>query len=410
MAGPVRFNEKEISLSRWKWGGKNPRGQRVKGNVVATSREEVENMLRTQRITVTFIRRKGKVGRGLGRITNRDIMLFARQMATMISAGLPVLQAFQVVSESIRKPAMSALVQRLMNDVAGGSSFAEALRQHPQHFDSLFCHLIDAGEQSGTLDGMLERIAIYKEKTESLKSRVKKALWYPAAVILVGIGVSALLLIKVVPQFESMFAGFGAELPAATQFTIYLSELAQAYWWKALLAVVGSIMLLRWSMKLSPAVTYRVHALMPHIPVLGQILLKSVMARFARTLSTTFAAGIPLIEALGTSAGSTGNKVYERAVLRVRDDVSEGQRIQFALRMTERFPAMMVQMVGIGEESGALDAMLDRVATYYEEEVDNMVDSLTSLIEPFIIVILGTMVGGLVVSMYLPIFELGSVL
>lgn len=410
MAGPRRYNEKPISLSRWKWVGKNPRGQRVKGNLVASTRGEVEALLISQRIAVSSIRRKGKVGRGMGRITNRDVMLFARQMATMISAGLPVLQAFEVVTASIRKPAMSALVQRLMNDVAAGSSFTEALRQHPQYFDNLFCHLIDAGEQSGTLDGMLERVAIYKEKTESLKARVKKALWYPAAVILVGVGVSMLLLIKVVPQFESMFAGFGAELPAATQFTIRLSELAQAHWWKALLALVGGILLLRWSMRISPAVTYRVHALMLRLPILGDILLKSVMARFARTLSTTFAAGIPLIEALGTSAGSTGNKVYERAVLQVRDDVAEGQRIQFAMRLTERFPPMMVQMVGIGEESGALDAMLDRVASYYEEEVDNLVDSLTSLIEPFIIVLLGSLVGGLVVSMYLPIFELGTVL
>lgn len=410
MAGPRRYNEKPISLSRWKWVGKNPRGQRVKGNLVASTRGEVEALLINQRIAVSSIRRKGKVGRGMGRITNRDVMLFARQMATMISAGLPVLQAFEVVTASIRKPAMSALVQRLMNDVAAGSSFTEALRQHPQYFDNLFCHLIDAGEQSGTLDGMLERVAIYKEKTESLKARVKKALWYPAAVILVGVGVSMLLLIKVVPQFESMFAGFGAELPAATQFTIRLSELAQAHWWKALLTLVGGILLLRWSMRISPAVTYRVHALMLRLPILGDILLKSVMARFARTLSTTFAAGIPLIEALGTSAGSTGNKVYERAVLQVRDDVAEGQRIQFAMRLTERFPPMMVQMVGIGEESGALDAMLDRVASYYEEEVDNLVDSLTSLIEPFIIVLLGSLVGGLVVSMYLPIFELGTVL
>lgn len=410
MAGPRRYNEKPISLSRWKWVGKNPRGQRVKGNLVASTRGEVEALLINQRIAVSSIRRKGKVGRGMGRITNRDVMLFARQMATMISAGLPVLQAFEVVTASIRKPAMSALVQRLMNDVAAGSSFTEALRQHPQYFDNLFCHLIDAGEQSGTLDGMLERVAIYKEKTESLKARVKKALWYPAAVILVGVGVSMLLLIKVVPQFESMFAGFGAELPAATQFTIRLSELAQAHWWKALLTLVGGILLLRWSMRTSPAVTYRVHALMLRLPILGDILLKSVMARFARTLSTSFAAGIPLIEALGTSAGSTGNKVYERAVLQVRDDVAEGQRIQFAMRLTERFPPMMVQMVGIGEESGALDAMLDRVASYYEEEVDNLVDSLTSLIEPFIIVLLGSLVGGLVVSMYLPIFELGTVL
>ncbi|HSH57568.1 MAG TPA: type II secretion system F family protein [Halomonas sp.] len=410
MASPRRYNEKPISLIRWRWIGKNARGQRIKGHLVASSRQEVEALLRNQRIAVSSIRRKGKVGRGLGRITQRDIMLFARQMATMISAGLPVLQAFEVVAESLRKPAMSALVQRLMNDVAAGASFTEALRQHPQHFDKLFCNLVNAGEQSGTLDSMLERLAQYKEKIESLKARVKKAMWYPTAVILVGLGVTALLLIKVVPQFESMFAGFGAELPAATQFTIRLSELAQAYWWKSLALTAGVILLLRWRMRASPALTYRVHALLLRLPVLGNILLKSTLARFARTLSTTFAAGIPLIEALETSAGSAGNRVYERAVTDVRDSVAEGQRIQLAMRMTERFPPLMVQMVGIGEESGALDTMLDRVASYYEEEVDNLVDSLTSLIEPFIIVFLGTLVGGLVVSMYLPIFELGTVL
>ena len=410
MAGPTRFNNRDIKLYRWRWSGKNSRGQRLKGQLVAGSRAEVEKILNGQRIIATSVRRKSQVGRGMGRIKSRDITLFARQMATMIRAGLPVLQAFQVVAESISKPAMSALVQRLLNDVAGGSTFAQALAQHPRQFDSLFVSLVEAGEQSGTLDHMLERVAFYKEKTDSIVGRVKKALWYPSAVILIGLGVTSLLLIKVVPQFESMFQGFDAELPAITQFTIRLSELAQAHWWHALVALIATVMGIRFGMRRSDAFAYRMHALLLRMPVIGNIVLKAVLARYARTLSITFAAGVPLIEALDTSAGSTGNKVYERALQEVRSSVSEGQQLQFALRMTNRFPALVVQMVGIGEEAGSLDTMLERVATYYEEEVDNLVDGLTSLIEPFIIVLLGGLVGGLVLSMYLPIFELGTVL
>ncbi|MBB3229730.1 type IV pilus assembly protein PilC [Halomonas stenophila] len=356
------------------------------------------------------IRRKSGLGGGMGKIKPRDIMLFARQMATMIRAGVPVLQAFQVVAESLKKPAMCALVQELMNDVAAGASFSEALKRHPQHFDRLFSNLVEAGEQSGSLDRMLERVATYKEKLEALKARVKKALWYPAAVIAVGIGVTALLLIKVVPQFESVFHGFGAELPAMTRMTIELSEFAQAYWLWGLGGTVAFIFLIRAGIKRSEAFAYRMHALSLRIPVIGTILDKSAVARYSRTLATTFGAGVPLVEALDTAAGACGNKVYEKAVNQVREDVSTGQQLHFAMRMTEQFPPLAVQMVGIGEEAGSLDAMLNRVADYYEEEVDNMVDTLTSLLEPFIIVVLGVLVGGLVVAMYLPIFELGSVI
>lgn len=410
MAGPARFNDRDLKLYRWRWSGKNSRGERVKGQLVAAGRAEIEKLLAGQRILPTSIRRKSRIGSGLGGIKSRDITLFARQMATMIRAGLPVLEAFQVVAESISKPAMSALVQRLLNDVAAGSTFADALARHPRQFDSLFVSLVAAGEQSGTLDRMLERIAFYKEKHDSIVGRVKKALWYPSAVILIGVSVTALLLIKVVPQFENMFAGFGAELPALTQFTIRLSELAQAHWWQAALGLMGAVLGIRFGARRSDAFAYRMHALLLRLPIIGTIVLKAVLARYARTLSITFGAGVPLIEALETSAGSTGNRVYERALHEVRSSVAEGQQLQFAMRMTDRFPAMMVQMVGIGEEAGCLDAMLERVAAYYEEEVDNLVDGLTLLIEPFIIVVLGVLVGGLVLSMYLPIFELGTVL
>jgi len=402
--------KKPAKLQRWKWTGKGPGGRRVSGEIVAKEKQEVERQLNSQNILVKSVRRKSSLGSGMSKIKSRDIMLFARQMATMIKAGVPMLQAFSVVAESLKNPTMSALVQELMNDVSAGTSFSDALRKHPKHFDRLFTNMIEAGEQSGSLDHMLEKVASYKEKIESLKGRVKKALYYPVAVISVGIGVTALLLIKVVPQFESLFQGFGAELPAMTRMTIAMSEFAQQYWLWGIGLVVASIMLIRQGMKRSDAFTYRMHALALKIPVIGDILDKSSVSRYSSTLATTFGAGVPLVEALETAAGASGNKVYERAVLQVRDDVSTGQQLHFAMRLTERFPALAVQMVGIGEEAGSLDAMLNRVAEYYEEEVDNKVDALTSLLEPFIIVVLGVLVGGLVVSMYLPIFELGSVI
>ena len=410
MATRVAKKPAKMKLYRWNWAGKGPNGRKVRGQLIAAQKLEVEKTLAGQNVVVSSVRRKSGLGGGMGKIKARDIMLFARQMATMIRAGVPVLQSFQVVAESLKKPAMSALVQELMNEVAAGASFSEALRQHPEHFDQLFTNLIAAGEQSGSLDGMLERVATYKEKIESLKSRVKKALWYPAAVITVGFGVTALLLIKVVPQFESLFQGFGAELPAMTRMTIALSEFAQSYWWWGVLGVIGFITFIRQGMKRSEAFAYRMHALSLKVPVLGDILDKSSVARYSRTLATTFGAGVPLIEALNTAAGASGNKVYERAIVQVGEDVSTGQQLHFSMRLTERFPALAVQMVRIGEEAGSLDAMLNRVADYYEEEVDNKVDALTSLLEPLIIVVLGVLVGGLVVSMYLPIFELGSVL
>ncbi|WP_027962909.1 type II secretion system F family protein [Halomonas halodenitrificans] len=410
MAVPKRYPARPVTQSRWGWVGKNTQGQRVRGNLVAGSRQEVETLLRNQRITVSSIRRRGRVGGGMGRITPRDIMLFARQMATMIRAGVPILQAFQVVAESMKKPAMNALVQELISDVGAGASFSEAMQRHPRHFDGLFCNLVAAGEQSGSLDQMLDRVATYKEKVESLKARVKKALWYPTAVVVVGLGVTALLLIKVVPQFESLFHGFGAELPAMTRMTLTLSAFAQQYWWWGLLGMVVLGLCIRQGLKGSGRFAYRLHAVSLRLPVIGQILDKAAVARYSRTLATTFAAGVPLIEALDTAAGATGNRVYERAVGEVRENVATGQQLHFAMRMTERFPPLAVQMVGIGEEAGSLDAMLNRVADYYEEEVDNRVDTLTSLLEPFIMVVLGVLVGGLVISMYLPIFELGSVL
>lgn len=377
--------------------------------MIGRSKAEVAAELAKQNIVIRRISKKGNLG-GSGRINPNDVMVFARQMATMIRAGIPLLQALQVVAESLKKPAMVALVQHLMSDVSSGSSFSDALRRHPKHFDRLFVNLVNAGEQSGALDQMLDRVATYKEKVESLKARVKKALWYPTAVMTIGIAVTMLLLIKVVPEFESMFQSFGAELPALTQMTVNLSELAQRYWLVALGAVIGAVLLLKMSIQRSAKVAYRMHALLLRLPIIGDIMHKSAIARFSRTLATTFASGVPLVEGLDTAAGATGNKVYERAVIQTRQDVATGQQLHFAMRMTNRFPPLAIQMVSIGEEAGSLDAMLNRVADYYEEEVDNKVDALTSLMEPVIIVVLGVLVGGVVVSMYLPIFDLGSAL
>lgn len=398
-----------IKLFRWKWVGKGPQNRLLNGEMIGRSKAEVAAELTKQNIVIGRISKKGGLG-GSGRIAPNDIMVFARQMATMIRAGIPLLQALQVVAESLKKPAMVALVQHMMGDVSSGSSFSDALRRHPKHFDRLFVNLVDAGEQSGALDQMLDRIATYKEKVESLKARVKKALWYPTAVMTIGIAVTMLLLIKVVPEFESMFQSFGAELPALTQMTVNLSAIAQRYWFAALGALIGVVLLLKISIERSPKIAYRMHALLLRLPVIGDIMHKSAIARFSRTLATTFASGVPLVEGLDTAAGATGNKVYERAVVQTRQDVATGQQLHFAMRMTNRFPPLAIQMVSIGEEAGSLDAMLNRVADYYEEEVDNKVDALTSLMEPIIIVVLGVLVGGVVVSMYLPIFDLGSAL
>lgn len=398
------------ALCRWRWVGKAPDGSLVRGESLASQRSEVERELARQQIIVKRIRRRRALLGGMQRIRPYDVMLFSRQMATMVRAGIPVLQAFQAISQSTQKPTMSTLVQALINDVTAGSSISEALKRHPQHFDRLFINMVEAGEQAGALDLMLERIASYREKAELLKSRIKKALYYPLTVVLVAITISALLLVKVVPQFERLFHDFGGELPAITRLTIALSDIAQANWQWGLAMAVGIPLAVRYSMQRWPTFAYHMHALLLRLPVMGTLLDKACVAGYARTLATTFGAGVPLMEALGTAAGATGNPVYERVIHQVAEGVASGQQLHFAMQLSKHFPALTVQMVSIGEESGSLDAMLQRIADYYEEEVDNSVDTLTTLLEPLVIVVLGALVGGLVVSMYLPIFELGSVL
>ena len=339
-----------------------------------------------------------------------DIAIFTRQMATMMKAGVPLVQAFEIVADGLDNPSMKDVVLKLKVEVEGGNNFAGALSKHPLLFDDLYCSLVDAGEQSGALETMLDRVALYKEKSEALKQKIKKAMKYPMTVVAVAIIVTAILLIKVVPTFKDLFASFGAELPAFTQFVINLSESLQANFVIILVSIIVIGVAFAETRKRSQKFRNALDRALLKMPIVGDITFKATVARYARTLATTFAAGVPLIEALDACAGATGNVVYRNAVLQVKEDVSTGQQLQFAMRSTGVFPAMALQMTAIGEESGALDAMLEKVAIYYEDEVDAAVDGLTSMMEPLIMSVLGVLIGGLIVAMYLPIFQLGQVI
>lgn len=402
---------KQAKPSTFVWEGKDKSGNKSKGKIDAESQAFAKAQLRKQGIIPAKVTKErasafGKAGK---KTTPLDIALFTRQLATMMKAGVPMVQAFEIVAGGVEKDGLKKMIYSIKNDVSSGDNLAASLRKHPKYFDDLFCNLVHAGEQSGALETMLDRIATYKEKTEELKAKIKKAMTYPIAVILVGIIVSAILLIKVVPQFESIFKGFGADLPAFTKFVITLSEYAQAYWYMAVAAVFASGFIYRAAHLKSEKFRDAVDRTTVKIPVLGEILHKAAIARFARTLATTFAAGVPLVNALESAAGASGNVIYRTAIMQIRNGVSTGQSLQNSTRMTGVFPNMAVQMIAIGEEAGSLDEMLDKVAGFYEAEVDNAVDNLTALMEPMIMAVLGVMVGGLVVAMYLPIFKLGSV-
>ena len=393
------------------WEGKDKQGRKTKGEITSSTPALAKAELRRQGIVANRVTKKRaaiKLGGG-GKVKPADIALFTRQMATMMRAGVPLVQAFDIVADGVDKPKLGDLIRKVRQDVSAGNSFAASIRRHPNEFDELFCNLVEAGEQSGALESMLDRIATYKEKTESLKAKVKKAMTYPLAVIAVAVVVSGILLVKVVPQFEQVFKGFGAELPAFTQLVIRFSEFAQAYWFFILAGMLAAGFIFSETHKRSKAFREAMDRLVLKAPIAGNIIEKSAIARFARTLSTTFAAGVPLVDALNSVAGSTGNSVFVYAVYRIRDDVSTGQQLNFSMRNTGVFPNMITQMVAIGEEAGALDDMLDKSASYYEEQVDNAVDNLTSLMEPMIMAVLGVLVGGLIIAMYLPIFQLGAV-
>ncbi|POD68071.1 type II secretion system F family protein [Pseudomonas syringae group genomosp. 3] len=401
---------KAVKVSTYTWEGVDKKGGKLSGEVSGHNLALVKAQLRKQGINFTKVRKKPVSIFGKGKkIKPLDIAFFSRQMATMMKAGVPLLQSFDIIAEGAENPNMRALVGSLKQEVSAGNSFATALRKKPEYFDDLFCNLVDAGEQAGALESLLDRVASYKEKTERLKAKIKKAMTYPTAVLIVAFIVSGILLIKVVPQFQSVFAGFNAELPAFTLMVIALSEVVQQWWLAIVSLFFVSFFMFKRAYKQSQKFRDSLDRFLLKVPIIGPLIFKSSVARYARTLATTFAAGVPLVEALDSVAGATGNVVFRNAVNQVKQDVSTGMQLNFSMRSTGVFPSLAIQMTAIGEESGALDAMLDKVATYYEEEVDNMVDNMTSLMEPMIMAILGVIVGGLVIAMYLPIFKLGSV-
>ena len=392
------------------WEGTDRKGKKVKGKSMAANEAAVRADLRRQGVVPKRIRKQSKgLFAGGGTITSADISIFSRQLATMLGAGIPLVQAFDIVGAGHENAAMQKLIAAIKADVEGGSSLAESIAKHPLYFDDLFVSLVEAGEQAGALETLLDKIATYKEKTEAIKKKIKKALTYPAAVLVVALVVTTILLIFVIPAFEDLFQGFGADLPTFTRMVIDLSKFVREQGFLIATMMGGSVAAFLYFKKRSRAMRHFLDRMMLKAPVIGPILEKAAISRYARTLSTMFAAGVPLVEALESVAGATGNIVYELAVLQIRDEVSTGQRLQVAMENTNRFPNMVIQMIAVGEESGSLDEMTAKVADFYEEDVDNAVDNLSSLLEPLIMSILGVLVGGLVVAMYLPIFKLGAV-
>jgi type IV pilus assembly protein PilC len=403
--------EAAIKQSVFTWEGTDRKGKKVKGESRATNQAMVKADLRRQGINPLKVNKKSALfsASKKKKITPKDIAVFTRQLSTMMSAGVPLVQSFDIIGRGHDNPAMQELVMTIKSDIESGNNLSDSLARHPLYFDELVCSLVRAGEHAGILETLLDKIATYKEKTEALKSKIKKALFYPTAVIVVAVIVTSILLIFVVPQFESLFSNFGADLPAFTRMVIDLSAWMQANWWIVLLAVAAGVYGFVTAKKRSPKFAHWLDRLALKLPIVGPILTKAVIARYARTLSTMFAAGVPLVEAMESVAGAAGNQVYADAIMQMRENVATGQQLQLAMSQTGLFPNMVNQMVAIGEESGSLDAMLGKVADFYEQEVDDAVDALSSLLEPLIMAVLGILVGGLVVAMYLPIFKMGSV-
>ncbi|MGB5625723.1 MAG: type II secretion system F family protein [Woeseiaceae bacterium] len=392
------------------WEGTDRNGKKVKGKSLADNEASVRADLRRQGVVPTRIRKQRKsMFSGGGKIETADIAIFSRQLATMLSAGIPLVQAFEIVGNGHENAAMQKLILGIKADVEGGSALAEALAKQPLYFDDLFVNLVEAGEQAGALETLLDKIATYKEKTEAIKKKIKKALTYPAAVLVVALVVTTILLIFVIPSFEDLFQGFGADLPGFTRMVIDLSLFVRTKGIFILMILGAAVGAFLYFKKRSRPFRHFLDRMMLKMPIIGPILEKASIARYARTLSTMFAAGVPLVEALESVAGATGNIVYEVGVMEMRDEVATGQRLQQSMENTDLFPNMVIQMIAVGEESGSLDQMSAKVADFYEEDVDNAVDNLSSLLEPLIMSILGVLVGGLVVAMYLPIFKLGAV-
>ncbi len=392
------------------WTGKDKKGSTARGEISSLSEIVARTELRKQGIRVISIKKKPKLlfAAGAKKITTADIAVFSRQLATMLQAGVPLVQAFEIVGKGHDNPSMQKMLLAIKADIESGDTLAEALRKRPVYFDELFTNLVEAGEHAGVLETLLDKIATYKEKTESLKKKIKKALTYPVAVMVVAVIVTAILLLFVVPVFEELFQSFGADLPSFTKMVIAMSRWLQDWWYIVLGIIIAIAFTFNYFKKRSRPFNHFLDRMLLKIPVVGAILEKSAIARFARTLSTMSAAGVPLVEALQSVAGATGNIIFADAVLEIRDDVAEGQRLQLAMQQTKLFPHMVTQMVAIGEESGSMDAMLAKVADFFEEEVDNLVDNLSSLMEPLIMAVLGVLIGGLIIAMYLPIFKLGA--
>jgi len=396
---------KEITYS---WEGKDKKGKIVKGEMRATGNSFVNATLRRQGITVTKVKKQSGFA-SKGTVSDKDITLFTRQLATMMKAGVPLLQSFDIVGKGHRNPAVAKLLLDIKSDVETGSSMSAAFRKYPLYFDALFCNLINAGEQAGILDTLLDRLATYKEKIQAIKSKIKSALFYPISIIIVAFIIVAVIMIFVIPAFKELFDGFGADLPAPTLIVMAISDVFVQWWWAIFGSIGGGIWFFFYTWKRSLSMQATMDRLILMIPVFGPLVRKATIARWSRTLATMFSAGVPLVEALDSVAGASGNRVYYDATKKIQNEISTGTSLTVAMQNTNVFPNMVLQMTAIGEESGALDSMLSKVADFFEAEVDDAVDALASLMEPVIMVVLGTLIGGLVVAMYLPIFKMGSV-
>ncbi|MEK6550182.1 MAG: type II secretion system F family protein [Pseudomonadota bacterium] len=397
------------ALDLYTWEGVDKQGKKVKGEMSASGVAFVNSLLRRQGIRpVKVAKRRGELFKFKKKIAPKDIAIFARQLATMMEAGIPVAQSFDIVGRGHENPSMQELIMAIKTDVESGTNLTAALGKFPLYFDALFCNLVQAGEQAGILDSILDKIATYKEKMEAIKGKIKSALFYPTAVIVVAFIITAILMIFVIPQFESLFKGFGADLPAFTQMVMNLSHTFRDYWYLMIAGTVGPVMGIGYVYKRSAKMQHTVDRLLLKAPIIGEIVKKATIARFCRTLATMFAAGVPLVEALDSVAGASGNRVYYEGTIQVKADVSTGMQLQAAMNTTGLFPNMVIQMVAIGEESGELDKMLGKVADFYEREVDDAVAGLSSLLEPIIMAFLGVVIGGLVIAMYLPIFKLAA--
>jgi type IV pilus assembly protein PilC len=405
LAAKKPVQKKELPLFVWE--GINKAGVKIRGENQAINENFLRAELRRQGISPKFIKKKRK-SLSKGKIKPVDISYFARQLTTMMRAGVPMVQSLELIGEGHENPAMRELIKKVTLDIEGGADLAGALAAHPAQFDNLFVNLIRAGEQAGTLEDMIDKVATYKEKTESMKAKVKKAMMYPIMVVIAAVVVSTIMLVWVIPTFKDIFEGFGADLPAFTLWVISLSEWLQATWWLPVGITIATIVGFTQGRRRSKTFSRFVDRAVLKIPIMGEIINKSAVARFARTLSTMFAAGVPLVEAMDAVAGSTGNIVYEEATMQMKEDTAKGVQLYVAMMTTQQFPSMVVQMTKIGEESGRLEEMLDKVADYFEEQVDDLVDSLAKQIEPLIMAVLAVLVGGLVVAMYLPIFKMGA--